>query len=456
MIKDKTKAFKAYDVRGTLGESLDAQMCLEIGRALIDEFQAKKVAIGADARPSSPELKNAMIDGMRMQGADVIDLGARGTEEIYFAAQHLDIDVGIEVTASHNPIGDNGLKFILRGGVPVSTDQLLKIRDRIVAEKFEENADQGEISAGDITDAYIDHLLTYVDISAFKDMKILTNAGNGMAGHVVDALEARITAYGISSPFVKMHHEPDSTFPNGIPNPLLPENRAPTSAKVKEVGANFAVAWDGDFDRCFLYDEKGGFIEGYYVVGLLADAFLRENSDQVIVFDPRMTWNTIEIVQRLGGRYKCAKVGHVFMKHKMRSLDAVYGGEMSAHHYFRDFGYCDSGMIPWLLITQLLANSNQTLSEIVVAAQAAFPCSGEINTRVNDVNAAIAKVRTKYVPLNPEISEIDGLSMEFPDWRFNLRASNTEPLLRLNIETRGDLELLKEKTAELKALLNKD
>ncbi len=452
MIKNKAAAFKAYDIRGTLGETLDEDMVFEIGRALIEETSAKNVAIGADARPSSPSLKNAMIEGMRMQGANVIDLGSTGTEEIYFAAQYLDIDLGVEVTASHNPIGDNGLKFIKRGGVPVQSPELMRIRDRVVSGIFQDG-NMGMLSSESILEPYVDHLLTYIDVSLLADFKILTNAGNGMAGHVIDAIEERIIKTGLASPFVKMHHEPDPSFPNGIPNPLIASNQPVTANKVRETGADIGVAWDGDFDRCFFFDEKGQFIEGYYIVGMLAEAFLAKTGPDAVVYDPRLTWSTIERVENAGGKAIQAPVGHAFIKAIMREHNAVYGGEMSAHHYFRDFGYCDSGMIPWMLVVELLSKSGKSLSELVEKAQAEFPCSGEINFKVEDAKASIAKIRAHFEDQNPQIDEMDGLSMDFGTWRVNIRASNTEPLLRLNVESRGNRVLMDKMTDTIKTLI---
>lgn len=450
-IEDKSKAFKAYDVRGSIGERLDARMVHEIGQALVAEFGAKTIAIGADNRPSSPELKSALMEGVTGSGAKVIDIGATGTEEVYFAAQSLDVDLGVEITASHNPIGDNGMKFIHRGGKPLTGDELGAVRDRVVKGEFPASPNKGAIETQSILDAYVDHLLSYIDTACLEGIKILTNAGNGMAGHVIDAIEARL---GAKSPFIKMHHAPDASFPNGIPNPLLPENRPPTIAKLQECGADLAIAWDGDFDRCFFFDEKGQFIEGYYIVGLLASAFLEKHRGEAVVHDPRLIWNTQAKASEMGGRAVQSRTGHAFIKAKMREVDAIYGGEMSAHHYFREFGYCDSGMIPWLLIVERIVRSGKPLSVHVDEAQKAFPCSGEINYKVKSSAEIIAKIREHFAPLAPKIDEMDGIGLDFGDWRLNLRASNTEPLLRLNIESRGDAVLVEQKRREIEKLIN--
>ncbi len=452
-IQNKSAAFKAYDIRGTLGESLDAAMVYEIARAIVDETAAGLVAVGADARPSSPELKASLIQGLTAQGADVIDLGDTGTEQIYFAAQHLDVDFGVQITASHNPIGDNGMKFIHKGGIPVQHDELLRIRDRVVAGEFAQATRAGIVSQISIMIPYVDHLLSYIDPAILSELSILANPGNGMAGPVMDALEERIEARGIKSPFVKMHWDPNPNFPHGIPNPLLIENRPPTIEKLRETGADLGIAWDGDFDRCFFFDEKGNFIEGYYIVGLLAESFLRKSKGAKIVHDPRLIWNTMDCAKRLGGEAVQSKTGHAFIKAKMREVDAIYGGEMSAHHYFRDFAYCDSGMIPWLLVAELMVKSGKALSVLVEEAMANFPCSGEINYKVKETSEVIARIKAHYAPQEPEWDLMDGIGMSFENWRANIRASNTEPLLRLNIEAKGDPELVGEKVGELGSLI---
>lgn len=442
--------FKAYDVRGRVPDQLNEDVAYRIGRAFAQFLNAKRVVVGHDIRLSSPELSAALVNGLREQGADVIDIGLCGTEEVYFATSHLNADGGIAVTASHNPQDYNGMKFVREQSKPISGDTGLKEIQQLAEQGvFTAAAREGGYSEQDTRAAYVQHLLTYVDVAALKPLKLVVNAGNGGAGLVVDALESHL-------PFelIKVHHQADGTFPNGVPNPLLEENRAPTIDALLANNADLGIAWDGDFDRCFFFDENGRFIEGYYVVGLLADAFLAKNPGAGIVHDPRLTWNTIAICAERGGKAIQSKTGHAFIKERMRKEDAVYGGEMSAHHYFRDFAYCDSGMIPWLLVVELIAKSGKTLSQLVDERMLAYPCSGEINREIADPKAAIARVREAFAAENPAIDETDGLSMEFADWRFNVRMSNTEPVVRLNVESRADTALMEAKRDQLLALLD--
>lgn len=431
--------FKAYDIRGRLGDELNEDIAYRIGRAYAQYLNAKRVAVGGDVRLSSAPLKQALAKGLMDGGADVIDIGMTGTEEVYFAAFHLDVDGGIEVTASHNPMDYNGMKLVRRGAQPISGDTGLKaIQALVEANQFAPATTPGTLTHQSILAPFVARLLTYIDATALKPLKLVVNAGNGAAGHVIDAIEDAFRKIGAAVTFIKVHHQPDGSFPNGIPNPLLPENRAATAEAVKAHQADMGIAWDGDFDRCFLFDERGEFIEGYYIVGLLAEAFLAKHPGEKIIHDPRLTWNTIDIVTRAGGVAVQSKTGHAFIKERMRAENAIYGGEMSAHHYFRDFAYCDSGMIPWLLVAELISKFNKPLSALVAERVAAYPCSGEINYRVADAQASIRNIRDHFAPSCLKVDETDGLSMEFEDWRFNLRMSNTEPLLRLNIETRGD------------------
>ncbi|MBM5574884.1 phosphomannomutase CpsG [Deefgea sp. CFH1-16] len=435
--------FKAYDIRGQLGTELNEDIAYRIGRAYGEFLQPKRMVVGGDARLTSEALKMALTNGLMDSGCDVIDIGMTGTEEVYFAAFHLDVDGGIEVTASHNPMDYNGMKLVKRGSVPISGDTGLRDIQRLAEEnQFPAVVRRGIFSQQSILADYVQHLLGYIDITQLKPMKIVLNAGNGAAGHVVDALESQFAAANVPVQFIKVHHEADGRFPNGIPNPLLPENRADTANAVKAHGADLGIAWDGDFDRCFLFDETGNFIEGYYIVGLLAKAFLANTPGSKIIHDPRLTWNTIEMVAQAGGIAIQSKTGHAFIKERMRLEDAVYGGEMSAHHYFRDFAYCDSGMIPWLLVIDLMSRSGQKLSVMVRERIAAFPSSGEINRAVPDAQAAIAKVRAAYEAQAITIDETDGLSLDFGAWRFNLRSSNTEPVIRLNVESKADIALM--------------
>jgi phosphomannomutase/phosphomannomutase/phosphoglucomutase len=446
--------FKAYDIRGKLGTELNDDIAYRIGRAYAQHLKAKRVVVGGDVRPTSATLKQALANGLMDGGADVIDIGMTGTEEIYFAAFHLDVDGGIEVTASHNPMDYNGMKLVARGAVPISGDTGLKdIQALAEANQFAPASKRGALTRISILDPFVDHLMGYIDPAVMKPLKLVANSGNGAAGHVIDAIEAQFKRKGIPVDFVKVHHEADGSFPNGIPNPLLPENRAATRDAVRAHGADMGIAWDGDFDRCFLFDERGEFIEGYYIVGLLAEAFLAKHPGEKIIHDPRLTWNTIDVVKRAGGIPVQSKTGHAFIKERMRAENAIYGGEMSAHHYFRDFAYCDSGMIPWLLVAELMSRSGKRLSELVGERIAAYPCSGEINYRVADVKQTIERVLQHYLPQGPSVDRTDGVSVEFADWRFNLRGSNTEPLLRLNVEAQGSVRLMDERTREIAAML---
>ncbi|MDD5296594.1 MAG: phosphomannomutase CpsG [Rhodocyclaceae bacterium] len=448
--------FKAYDIRGKLGAELNEDVAYRIGRAFTQYLGANRVAVGGDVRLTSEALKNALARGLMDAGADVLDLGMTGTEEVYFAAFHLDVDGAIEVTASHNPMDYNGMKLVARGARPISGDSGLRDIQRLAEiNSFQAASRKGELSILSILEDYVSHLLGYLDAPALAPMKLVVNAGNGAAGHVLDAIEARFAELRVPISFIKVHHAPDGSFPNGIPNPLLPENRAATADAVRQSGADMGIAWDGDFDRCFLFDENGEFIEGYYIVGLLAEAFLAKHPGEKIIHDPRLTWNTIDMVERAGGIPIQSKTGHAFIKERMRAENAIYGGEMSAHHYFRDFGYCDSGMIPWLLVAELLSRKGQKLSQLVADRIAAFPCSGEINFRVPDAKGAMAEVAGYFSGENPGLDDTDGVSLEFGTWRFNLRASNTEPLLRLNVETRGDTEELEKRLSLLKQLIRK-
>ena len=438
--------FKAYDVRGRIPDQLNEDIAYRIGRAFAEVIKPKKVVVGHDIRLSSEVIKAAVSNGLRDAGVDVYDIGLCGTEEIYFATSHAEMDGGIAVTASHNPKDYNGMKFVREESKPISGDTgLLDIK--ALAEKNEFSAPaavRGQLQSLDTSAAYVEHLLSYVDVSALKPLKIVVNAGNGGAGRVVDLLEPHLPFE-----FIRVHHEADGNFPNGVPNPLLVENRQPTIDAIKAHGADLGIAWDGDFDRCFFFDERGEFIEGYYVVGLLAETFLLNAPGEKVVHDPRLTWNTVDIVQAHGGEAVQSKTGHAFIKERMRKENAVYGGEMSAHHYFRDFAYCDSGMIPWLLVTQLMSVRSAALSSLVEERVAKFPCSGEINREVDDARASIAAIEAKYAEQASSVDYTDGLSMDFDGWRFNVRMSNTEPVVRLNVESEADMALMKQKTEEL-------
>ena len=431
--------FKAYDIRGKLGTELNEEIAYKIGRAYGQIYQPKKIVVGCDIRLSSEDLKQAIIKGLNDAGVDVLDLGMTGTEEVYFGAFHLDVQGGIEITASHNPMDYNGMKLVRENARPIGADSGLK-EIRLLAESgnFNEVTAKGKTEKYHILPEYIDHLMSYIDPAKIRPLKLVMNAGNGAAGHVVDAIEAKFKQLNMPVEFVKIHNDADGTFPNGIPNPILVENRDSTRNAVIEHHADMGIAWDGDFDRCFLFDEKGQFIEGYYIVGLLAQAFLLKQSGEKIVHDPRLVWNTFDVIEQYQGEAIQSKSGHSYIKEKMREHNAVYGGEMSAHHYFRDFSYCDSGMIPWLLAISVLSETQQTLSSLVEDMIEKFPCSGEINFKVADTQATIQKIFDHFADQNPAIDETDGISLNFGAWRLNVRASNTEPLLRLNIESRKD------------------
>ncbi|MCV6613340.1 MAG: phosphomannomutase [Cellvibrionaceae bacterium] len=445
------QCFKAYDIRGRVPDQLNEQIAYRIGCATVQFLGAKKIVVGHDIRLSSTALSNALIDGITDMGADVLHIGRCGTEEVYFAAFDQPVDGGICVTASHNPMDYNGMKFVREGAKPISGDTGLKqIQALAEAGEFSKAPSKGKVEHLDSRPAYVAHLFNYIDSTALKPLKIVVNAGNGGAGEVIDALEGKLPFE-----FIKVHHRPDGNFPNGIPNPLLVENRPATAEAVVAHGADLGIAWDGDFDRCFFFDSKGEFIEGYYVVGLLADAFLAKHPGAKVVHDPRLIWNTQAICERAGGEAIQSKTGHAFIKERMRLEDAVYGGEMSAHHYFRDFAYCDSGMIPWLLVCELMCRKNTSLAELMAACTAEFPCSGEINRQVSDSQALLDTMAKRYSADAISVDETDGLSFDMGQWRFNLRRSNTEPVVRLNVESRGDVELMAAKRDELLALIDK-
>jgi phosphomannomutase len=449
---DRLACFKAYDIRGRIPDELNRDLMYRIGRAYAAFLGPRRVAVGYDIRLTSPELAGVVRDALVASGVSVVDIGACGTEGVYFATFHLGLDGGIMVTASHNPADYNGLKLVREQGKPISADTGLKeIERRVLEGDLGPAPGGGKVEAVDIAPAYVDHLLSYVDLSSLRPYKVVVNAGNGGAGTILDRLEKRLPFR-----FVKLNHVPDGSFPNGVPNPMLPENRKVTAEAVLGEKADVGIAWDGDFDRCFLFDHEANFIEGYYIVGLLASQVLKRHAGARIVHDPRLTWNTIEVVREGGGIPVQSKSGHAFMKEVMRREDAVYGGEMSAHHFFREFSYCDSGMIPWLLVLSIMSATGMPLGELVAERMRRYPASGEINRRVNDPVASIRRIRDAYGPRALAIDETDGVGVEFERWRFNLRASNTEPLIRLNVESRGDEALMQEKTRELLDFLDRE
>ncbi|MFI5236952.1 MAG: phosphomannomutase [Ignavibacteriales bacterium] len=445
---NKIAGFKAYDIRGKVPSELNTELAYKIGRAYSKLISAKKVVVGFDIRKSSVEISDALINGLTDNGTDVINIGLCGTEMIYFSTPFLNADGGIMITASHNPSEYNGMKFVKKNSVPVGYDSGLNEVERIIVnnEIGEPNKIKGTVSEIDVMSKFINNLSKFYDPKKIDSLKVVVNAGNGCAGLSIDSLEPKLPVK-----MIKIFNNPDGNFPNGVPNPMLEENRKPTVEAIKKHQADLGVAWDGDYDRCFFFDENGNFIEGYYIVGLLAKSILKKNPGEKIVHDPRLVWNTIEAVENNNGKTVVSKSGHAFIKQKMREVNSIYGGEMSAHHYFRDNSYSDSGMIPFLLILQLMSEEKKTLSQLVDEMISAYPCSGEINSTIDDPAGKIKDIEKKYS--NGKTDYLDGISVEYPDWRFNLRMSNTEPILRLNVESRGDEKLMKEKTEELLKLI---
>lgn len=443
-IMSKIACFKAYDIRGKVPSELNNELGYKIGRAFSKLTQAKKIVIGYDIRKSSLEISEALKNGLTDSGADVIDIGLCGTEMIYFSTPFFDADGGIMITASHNPSEYNGMKFVAKGSVPVGYDSGLNEVEKMIVnnELGEISKTKGTVTKKEVMKEFITHLSQFYDAKKINSLKVVVNAGNGCAGLALDSLESKLPVK-----MIKMFNNPDGNFPNGVPNPMFEENRKPTIEIIKRENADLGVAWDGDYDRCFFFDEHGNFIEGYYIIGLLAKSILKNHPGEKIVHDPRLVWNTIEVVEKSGGKTVISKSGHAFIKQKMREVNSIYGGEMSAHHYFRENAYSDSGMIPFLLILQLMSEEKKKLSELVDEMIADYPCSGEINSTINDPSGKIKEIEKKYS--DGKIDHLDGVSIEYPDWRFNLRMSNTEPILRLNVESRGDERLMRQKTDEL-------
>ena len=447
--------FKAYDVRGELGVNLDTTIAYRIGRAVAQRFQAANIVIGFDARETSPELADATMRGICNAGSNVMSIGLAGTEEMYWAVTEFNAYAGIEITASHNPINYNGLKIVKSGSQPLDDlDDFQAIKLLAENETWVENLPKGSIQdiSKEARKKYVQRVLSFLNHSNLKPLKIIVNSGNGAAGPTFDSIADELSRIGSPLDFIRVHHEPDHTFPNGIPNPLLTKNHAATGDVIRREGADFGVAFDGDFDRCFFFDASGEFVPNEYIVGLLASIFLDKEAGAKIVHDPRVVWNTQEIVADKSGVAVQSKTGHAFIKQTMRAHEAVYGGEMSAHHYFRDFAYCDSGMIPWLLMAELISTSGKSLGELVAARFKKFPSSGEQNFTVADPDKVIAAILAKYGDA-AALDDMDGVSLSFPDWRFNLRKSNTEPLIRLNVEARGEQAGFEQKIIDLKKLI---
>ena len=447
--------FKSYDVRGRLNVEINEDIAFRIAYATAKKLRANKVVVGYDARESSPELSNSTIEGIQAYGADVLKLGLVGTEEVYHAVSNSGADAGIEITASHNPINYNGMKIVKSGSEPLSIDEFLGIKHLAERNNFKKLESPGQVQdfKTQARDAYINKIVSFINLKTLKPLTIVLDSGNGVAGPIVDELENYLNKKCVQTNFIRVHHEPNSTFPNGIPNPLLEKNRASTSEAVKKVSADFGVAFDGDFDRCFLFDNLGNFIPGEYIVGMLAEVFLNKEKGATIIHDPRVVFNTTSIVTACGGKTIASKTGHAFVKAEMRAHNAVYGGELSGHHYFRDFNYCDSGMIPWLLVWELLSKKDISLADLVKSRSKQFPSSGELNFEVSDPEYCFRKIKEIVLPKASSVNYLDGISAQFDGWRFNLRKSNTEPLVRLNVESRGDTKLLVKKIKLLTRLI---
>ena len=447
--------FTAYDIRGRINVSINLGIAYRIGRAVAQHLRARTVVVGYDARATSPEFASAVARGVIDAGGDVLDIGLCGTEEMYWAVTEFEACAGIEVTASHNPIDYNGMKIVKSGSRPLDdAEDFQTIKKLASSQDWQEVANTGTLRNVSVVarGRYVDRVLSFLQVENLKPLRIVVNSGNGAAGPTFDVIAKRLVDLGAPLEFIRVHHKPDATFPNGIPNPLLPENHAATGNVVRSHGADFGVAFDGDFDRCFLFDGGGNFVPGEYVVGLLASIFLQRETGGRVVHDPRVIWNSIDIINSLNGVAIQSKTGHAFIKQAMRREEAVYGGEMSAHHYFRDFAYCDSGMIPWLLVAELVSSSGKSLSDWIGDRFEKFPSSGEINFRVKDADVAITRVLDRYRE-GAAIDEMDGVSLSFDDWRFNLRKSNTEPLVRLNIEGRQGADLIGARVEEISKVL---
>ncbi|MDJ1006651.1 MAG: phosphomannomutase/phosphoglucomutase [Paracoccaceae bacterium] len=446
--------FKAYDIRGILGETLDDAIARRIGRAFAETVGPGEVVVGHDARASSPGLADALISGLTERGASVVDIGLCGTEEVYFATGHRAAAGGVMVTASHNPIEYNGMKLVGRSSRPLDpATELAALKARAETDVYAERRDPGQCRRIDTRADYADHVAALAAPGAIGPLRLVANAGNGTAGAAFDAIAERLSAGGARLEIVRQHHAPDPTFPNGIPNPLLPENQGQTGARVVAEDADLGIAWDGDFDRCFFFDETGAIVPGEIVVAILAEAALRLEPGAAIVHDPRVTGAIEATIEAAAGRAVPAKTGHAFLKAKMRETNAPYGGEMSAHHYFREFFYCDSGMIPWVLLIGILSARQVPLSELVADLRGRFPSSGEINFKVGDPQATMERVVKALAAEARDVDRLDGASLSFDRWRMNIRASNTEPLLRLNVETRGDAALLAEMVTKVTGLI---
>lgn len=446
-----SRAFKAYDIRGRIPDELNDEVVKLIGNSFVQFLREKEeiknpIIIGYDVRPTSKKFSEILAKGIIEAGVDIIDIGLTGTDMVYFATATLGAAGGIMITASHNPPEYNGLKLVREDAIPISGDTgLINIKEKVFSGKYYTQEKKGIIKQQDVMKEYIEHVINFIDVDKIKPMKVVMNAGNGCAGVALKPLMEKIPKIEV----IKQFWDLDGTFPNGIPNPLLLERRKDTTDKVLETKSDLGVAWDGDFDRCFFFDEKGNFIEGYYLVALFGDFYAKKYPGSKIIHDPRLVWATIEAVEAAGGITVANKSGHTFIKERMRKEDAIYAGEMSAHHYFKDNFYADNGMIPMLLLFQIISESGEKLSDLVKDWMARYPVSGEINVKVKSPKEILGKIEEKYVPQAKKVSKIDGISLEYDNWRFNLRISNTEPVIRLNVETRGNTKLMEEKRDEI-------
>lgn len=451
----KMDCFLAYDVRGKLGVNFDNDAVYRISRALSQHLATQKVVVGYDARETSPGFAQIAANGILDAGADVITIGMAGTEEMYWAVTQFGACAGILITASHNPINYNGIKMVKSGSRPLDfSDDFIKIKQLAENGVWKNIGEKGVVFdvVEEAREKYVNKVLSFIDVSKLKPMRIVVNFGNGAAGPTFDYIKQKLDRSGSAVSFVQILAEPDSSFPYGIPNPLLPENQSITCNSVKTEKADMGVAFDGDFDRCFFFDETGRFIPGEYMVGLLANKFLEKERKAKIVHDPRLVFNTLDIVSRKQGIAVQSRTGHQYIKDTMRKSRAVYGGEMSAHHYFRDFAYCDSGMIPLLLILECLSETKGKLSELVESMFAKFPSSGELNFKVSNPDVVINDILKRFSK-GAVADYTDGVSLSFPTWRFNIRKSNTEPLVRLNVEAKGSLDLVKEGVKSISHLI---
>jgi phosphomannomutase len=441
------KVFKAYDVRGIYPDELDEAGAYAIGRAYVEEFEPRTLAVGRDMRLSSPSMADAVTRGAADAGADVVDVGLVGTEMLYFAVGDLDLEGGVMVTASHNPKEYTGMKIVRRGALPVGGDSgLMEIRTRAMSGARHETGSRGAIRQEDIWPAWVDAVLSFVDVESVKPLRVVIDAANGMAGVMLPPVLERLPIAAVPYFF-----EPDGSFPNHEPNPLLPENREFIVKKVTEEGADLGVAFDGDADRCFFVDDTGEFVPGDFVTALLAESILAKEPGAKILYDVRASWAVPETIEAAGGTPLVNRVGHAFFKHRMREEGAAFGGEVSGHYYFRDFSRADSGVIPFLLMLELVSKRGQKLSEILAPYRQRYFITGELNTPVADVALKLQELKERFGP-EGNVSHLDGLSVDAKDWHMNVRPSNTEPLLRLNLEALSP-ELMERKRDEVLAVI---